>query len=97
MQYAPGTLTISPRIDNIGRHLLPFSREVPAIKIIDHETPSPQTVLGQKGTGESGHLGARAAIANVVIDALKPLGIAVNTLPLKTSKLGDLIAEVRRR
>ena len=62
---------------------------------IDHETPSPHTVLGQKGSGESGYLGAPAAIANAVNDALKPLGISHNTLPLKVSKLGDLIAEAR--
>ncbi len=76
-------------------YLLPSSHEVPAVKIIDHETPSPLTVLGQKGSGESGYLGAPAAIANAVNDALKPLGITVNTLPLKVSKLGDLIAEAR--
>lgn len=78
-------------------YLLPSSHEVPAIKIIDHETPSPHTVLGQKGSGESGYLGAPAAIANAVNDALKPLGVSINTLPLKVSKLGDLIAEARAK
>ncbi len=78
-------------------YLLPSSHEVPAVKIIDHETPSPHTVLGQKGSGESGYLGAPAAVANAVNDALKPLGIVVNTLPLKVSKLGDLIAEARSK
>jgi 2-furoyl-CoA dehydrogenase large subunit len=76
-------------------YLLPSSHEVPAVKIIEHETPSPHTVLGQKGSGESGYLGAPAAIANAVNDALRPLGITINTLPLKVSKLGDLIAEAR--
>ena len=78
-------------------YLLPSSHEVPAIKIIDHETPSPHTVLGQKGSGEFGYLGAPAAIANAVNDALKPLGVSINTLPLKVSKLGDLIAEARAK
>ncbi|MGA8003426.1 MAG: xanthine dehydrogenase family protein molybdopterin-binding subunit [Pseudolabrys sp.] len=78
-------------------YLLPSSHEVPAIKIVDHETPSPHTVLGQKGSGESGYLGAPAAIANAVNDALKPLGVSINTLPLKVSKLGDLIAEARAK
>ena len=76
-------------------YLLPSSHEVPAVDIIDHETPSPHTVLGQKGSGESGYLGAPAAIANAINDALRPLGISINTLPLKVSKLGDLIAEAR--
>jgi 3-oxo-Delta1-steroid hydratase/dehydrogenase large subunit len=73
-------------------YLLPSSHEVPPVEIIEHETPSPHTVLGQKGSGESGYLGAPAALANAINDALRPLGIAINTLPLKVSKLGDLIA-----
>jgi 2-furoyl-CoA dehydrogenase large subunit len=76
-------------------YLLPSSHEVPAIEIIDHETPSPHTVFGQKGTGESGYLGAPAALANAINDALRPLGISHNILPLKVSKLGDLIAQAR--
>jgi len=78
-------------------YLLPSSHEVPDIKIIDHETPSPHTVLGQKGTGESGYLGAPAAVANAVNDALRPLSISLNTLPLKVSKLGDMIADARAK
>jgi 2-furoyl-CoA dehydrogenase large subunit len=78
-------------------YLLPSSHEVPAVEIIQHVTPSPNTVLGQKGSGESGYLGAPAAVANAVNDALKPLGVSINTLPLKLSKLGDLIAEARAK
>ncbi len=73
-------------------YLLPSSHEVPAVDIVDHETPSPYTVLGQKGSGESGYLGAPAAIANAINDALRPLGVSTNTLPIKVSKLGDMIA-----
>ena len=78
-------------------YLLPSSHEVPAVEIIHHETPSPHTVLGQKGSGESGYLGAPAAIANAINDAIRPLGISINALPLNVSKLGDLIAEARAR
>ena len=76
-------------------YLLPSSHEVPPVEIVDHETPSPHTVLGQKGSGESGYLGAPAAVANAINDALRPLGISINTLPLKVSTLGDLIAQSR--
>jgi 3-oxo-Delta1-steroid hydratase/dehydrogenase large subunit len=78
-------------------YLLPSSHEVPAVDIVDHETPSPHTVLGQKGSGESGYLGAPAAIANAINDALRPLGISHNILPLKVSKLGDMIADARAK
>jgi CO/xanthine dehydrogenase Mo-binding subunit len=73
-------------------YLLPSSHEVPEVEIVHHETPSPRTVLGQKGSGESGYLGAPAAIASAVNDALRPLGIAVNSLPIKVAQLGDMIA-----
>jgi len=76
---------------------LPSSHEVPPVDIVDHETPSPHTVLGQKGSGESGYLGAPAAIANAVNDALRPLGVSINTLPLKISKIGDLIDAARKK
>ena len=49
-------------------------------------------VLGQKGSGESGYLGAPAAVASGVNDALRSLGITVNSLPMKAARLGDLIA-----
>jgi 3-oxo-Delta1-steroid hydratase/dehydrogenase large subunit len=76
-------------------YLLPSSQEVPPIELIEHETPSPHTVLGQKGSGESGYLGAPAAIANAVNDAIRPLGISVNTLPIRVAILADMIAEAR--
>jgi len=78
-------------------YLLPSSHEVPAVEIVDHETPSPHTVLGQKGSGESGYLGAPAAIANAVNDAIRGLDISINTLPIKASVLGDLIAGAQEK
>ena len=73
-------------------YLLPSSHEVPDVQIIHHETPSPHTVFGQKGSGESGYLGSPAAVANAINDALKPLGISTNRLPIKVSTLGDMVA-----
>ena len=43
---------------------------------------SPLTPGGHKGMGEGGTIGAPAAIANAVADAVKPLGIAVTSLPI---------------
>ena len=78
-------------------YLLPSAHEVPPIEIVEHETPSPHTVFGQKGSGESGYLGAPAAIASGVNDALRPLGITVNSLPMRAARLGDLIAAAREK
>lgn len=63
-------------------YLMPSALEVPAIDIVDHSTPSPLTEFGQKGSGEAGYLGAPAAIANAVNDALHPLGASIDELPM---------------
>jgi len=63
-------------------YLIPSSAEVPAITIVDHCTPSPLTEFGQKGSGEAGYLGSPAAIASAVNDALAPLNISLDALPM---------------
>ncbi len=63
-------------------YLIPSAMEVPAITIVDHCTPSPLTTFGQKGSGEAGYLGAPAAVANAINDALAPLGASIETLPI---------------
>jgi 2-furoyl-CoA dehydrogenase large subunit len=78
-------------------YLLPSSHEVPPVEIVHHVTPAPHTVFGQKGSGESGYLGAPAAIASAVNDALRPLGIAVNQTPINMAWLADLIAAANER
>jgi 2-furoyl-CoA dehydrogenase large subunit len=78
-------------------YLLPSAHEVPPVEIVHHVTPSPHTVFGQKGSGESGYLGAPAAIASAVNDAVQPLGIVVNSLPIKMAQLGDMIAAARAK
>ncbi len=63
-------------------YLMPSALEVPAIDIVDHCTPSPLTEFGQKGSGEAGYLGAPAAIASAINDALAPLGQSIDELPM---------------
>ncbi|HEY7245721.1 MAG TPA: xanthine dehydrogenase family protein molybdopterin-binding subunit [Xanthobacteraceae bacterium] len=76
-------------------YVLPSAQEVPPVEIVDHVTPSPHTVFGQKGCGESGYLGAPAAIASAINDALHPIGLAVNSLPIRMTQLADMIAARR--
>ncbi|HVA15035.1 MAG TPA: xanthine dehydrogenase family protein molybdopterin-binding subunit [Stellaceae bacterium] len=73
-------------------YLMPSAHEVPDVAIVDHCTPSPLTVFGQKGSGEAGYLGAPAAISCAVNDALAPLGLSIAELPMTPGLLGDLIA-----
>jgi CO/xanthine dehydrogenase Mo-binding subunit len=73
-------------------YLLPSSHEVPEIEIVHHCTPSPFTVLGQKGSGESGYLGAPAAVASAINDAVRHLNISFASLPIRISAIGDAVA-----
>ncbi|WP_436763604.1 xanthine dehydrogenase family protein molybdopterin-binding subunit [Streptosporangium sp. V21-05] len=63
-------------------YLLPTSAEIPPIEIKDTRTPSPSTPLGAKGAGESGCIGAPAAIVNAVADALRPADPCLLQMPL---------------
>ncbi len=73
-------------------YLLPSAHEVPEVEIVHHVTRSPNTVLGQKGSGESGYLGAPAALSGAVNDAVRHLGLRFESLPMRISAIGDAIA-----
>ncbi len=55
------------------------------------ESASPTTLGGFRGMGEGGTIGAPAAIANALADALSPLGIEINELPVTPERLFRLI------
>jgi 2-furoyl-CoA dehydrogenase large subunit len=78
-------------------YLIPSAHEVPDIEIVDHCTPSPLTAFGQKGSGEAGYLGAPAAVASAINDALSPHGLHVATLPVTASTLGEMLAHKAKR
>jgi carbon-monoxide dehydrogenase large subunit len=68
-------------------YALPAAPSLPAFAVVHVETPSPLTPGGYKGMGEGGTIGAPAAIANAVADAVKPLGIAISALPIVPESL----------
>ena len=47
--------------------------------------------MGVKGVGEAGTIGSTPAVANAVIDALKPFGVRHVDLPLRPEKLWKLM------
>ena len=77
-------------------YLVPTASEAPTIEIAHVVSPSPLTPLGSKGLGESSSMTVPAVIANAVSDALKPLGIRINELPMTPSKLYALIKKARK-
>jgi carbon-monoxide dehydrogenase large subunit len=68
-------------------YALPKAEDVPAFEVGHLETPSPLTPGGVKGMGEGGTIGAPAAIANAVADAVRGLGIRITALPIRPEVL----------
>jgi carbon-monoxide dehydrogenase large subunit len=68
-------------------YALPVAATVPSFTVSHLETPSPLTPGGYKGMGEGGTIGAPAAVANAVADAVRPLGVAVTALPISAETL----------
>ena len=62
-----------PLASTLSDYLLPGPTEVPDIRIVHMETPSPYTRFGQKGIGEGGAIAPPAAITNAVNDALQAI------------------------
>ena len=78
-------------------YLVPSACEIPPIQVVHLESESPTTLGGFRGMGEGGTIGSPAAIANAVSDALSPLGIEINELPVTPERLFRLIEAVRAR
>ena len=57
------------------------------LALYDHPVPSPSNPLGAKGAGEAGTTGAIPAVANAVIDALRPFGIHQLDFPYSSSRV----------
>ena len=78
-------------------YLVPTAMEVPKVDIGHLETPSPLTALGSKGAGESSTMSVPVAIANAIADALAPLGVTINELPLSPNKIWHLIQDANKQ
>ncbi len=84
-----------PLASTLADYHLPVAADIPAIRILHMETPSPLSRFGQKGIGESGAIGPPAAIANAVNDALAPLGVEMTEVPLTPERILRALARAR--
>jgi carbon-monoxide dehydrogenase large subunit len=74
-------------------YLVPTAVETPKWETGHTVTPSPHHPLGAKGVGESATVGAPAAIANAVVDALWHLGVRHIDIPITPAKVWKLLRE----
>jgi carbon-monoxide dehydrogenase large subunit len=77
-------------------YLLPSATDIPRIEVHHQEFPTELNPIGVKGVGEGATSSAPAAVASAIVDALRPLRIQLNELPVSPARLLRLIGEARQ-
>ncbi len=77
-------------------YAMPRADDFPSFEIEFHSVPCATNVLGIKGAGEAGTVGALGATMNAVMDALAPLGITQLDLPATPQRLWAAIRRAKR-
>ncbi|WP_298102154.1 xanthine dehydrogenase family protein molybdopterin-binding subunit [Bradyrhizobium sp.] len=75
-------------------YVIPSAPEVPNMEVVHVESES-GVEGGFRGMGEGGTIGAPAAIANAIADALSPLGIEVSLLPMTPERIFRLMEQAK--
>lgn len=78
-----GTLISGSMMD----YAIPTAAMLPSFETARTVTPSPVNPLGVKGAGEAGTIASTPAVANAVMDALKPFGVKHLDMPLTPQKV----------
>ena len=78
-------------------YAMPRADDLPNFALSTHVTLCTHNPLGVKGCGEAGAIGAPAAIANAIVDALKPLGVRHVEMPATPEKLWRVIQQHQPR
>lgn len=76
-------------------HMIPGATEVPDVRVLHMETPSPHTRFGIKGMGEGGAIAPPAAVVNAVNDALRPTGAEITQTPAIPERVLDALIAAR--
>jgi carbon-monoxide dehydrogenase large subunit len=76
---------------------MPRAMDMPQVEVHHLETPATGNILGVRGAGEDGAIGAPAALATAITDALLPVGFRANALPIRFADLIDAGAAWRAR
>ena len=83
----------NPLTATLADYGIPSAADLPRWEMVPMETPTPLNVLGAKGIGESGTIGATPAVQSAVIDALAHLGVRHLDLPLTPERVWRAIED----
>jgi carbon-monoxide dehydrogenase large subunit len=81
-----------PLTSTLSEYLLPTSTDIPRMRVLHLESPTPLNPLGAKGVGEAGALPAAAAIVSAIEDALRDFGVRIDHTPVTPADLLEKIA-----
>ena len=70
---------------------MPRAQDLPYYKFETECVPSTANIMGMKGCGEAGTVGALAAVANAVHDALWEIGVQQVDMPFTSEKIWSMI------
>jgi carbon-monoxide dehydrogenase large subunit len=76
-------------------YAFPSAAELPSWDVVEMQTPTPVNVLGAKGIGESGTIGATPAVQSAVLDALAPFGVTHVDMPLHGERVWRALQQAR--
>ncbi len=86
----------NPLNANFLGYSFPSAAELPSFDAVEMETPTPVNVLGAKGIGESGTIGATPAVQSAVIDALAHFGVRHIEMPVNGERVWRALQEAQK-
>jgi aerobic carbon-monoxide dehydrogenase large subunit len=92
--YDPGTGQLMT--GSFMDYCMPRAGMLPDIRILDNPVPSGNNSLGAKGVGESGCTASLPALANAMMDALRPLGVQHLDMPFTPTVVWHAIRSARK-
>jgi carbon-monoxide dehydrogenase large subunit len=80
-----------PKVALMLDYPVPLAPDVPTIEQLHTESPSPLSLNGAKGVGESGTIPTPAAVANAVAAALGPDAPPITAVPIRPEWILDVL------
>jgi len=97
-EQLPYTDDGQPVVQSMWDYFPPLPANVPPVELVHLETPSPFSLNGAKGAGESGTIPVPAALANAIRDALGEAHThIVDTIPITADRLLAVIDAMSAR
>ena len=85
----------NPITSNLADYAFISAAEMPSVRVVHMETPTPINLIGAKGIGESGTIGSTPALQSAVIDALAHLNVRHIDMPTTAEKVWAAVQSAR--